>query len=100
MQNLHRFLLLVLVAVAPATSAFARPPHDEQNDVRRELRAGAVHALRDIERQVLPTMPGMQYLGPEYDSEAMAYRLKFIRDGHVMFVDVDARTGAVLSRTR
>jgi hypothetical protein len=38
----------------------------------------------------------MQYLGPEYDPAAMVYRLKFIREGHVMFVDVDARTGQVL----
>ena len=39
---------------------------------------------------------GMQYLGPEYDPSAMAYRLKFIRDGRVVFVDVDARSGQVL----
>jgi uncharacterized membrane protein YkoI len=29
----------------------------------------------------------------------MAYRLKFIREGHVMFVDVDARTGQVLGES-
>jgi len=76
------------------------PGHEAQNEARREMRAGNVHSLRDIERSVLPTMRGTQYLGPEYDPEAMAYRLKFIRDGRVTFVDVDARTGQVLSRTR
>lgn len=76
------------------------PGHEAQTDARRAMRAGDVHPLRDIEREVLPTMRGMQYLGPEYDAEAMAYRLKFIRDGRVMFVDVDARTGQVLGRTR
>ena len=50
--------------------------------------------LREIEERVLPSMPGMEYLGPEYDPTAMAYRLKFIRDGRVVFVDVDARTRA------
>ena len=45
----------------------------------------------NTEQRVLPTMPGMQYLGPEYDPAAMAYRLKFIREGRVVFVDVDAR---------
>jgi hypothetical protein len=73
---------------------------DEQNEARREMRAGNVHSLRDIERHVLPTMPGMQYLGPEYDAQAMAYRLKFIRNGRVVFVDVDARSGQLLGRSR
>ena len=45
-------------------------------------------------------MRGAEYLGPAYDSTAMAYRLKFIRDGRVMYVDVDARTGKVLRRSR
>ena len=63
------------------------------------MRAGNVYSLHDIERKVVPTMPGMQYLGPEYDATAMAYRLKFIRDGRVVFVDIDARTGQVLNRT-
>ena len=44
-------------------------------------------------------MRGAEYLGPAYDSAAMAYRLKFIRDGKVMYVDVDARTGRVLRRS-
>ncbi len=92
-------ILLGAMICAPVV-AHATPPHDEQHEARRELRAGNVHSLRDIERQILPTMPGSQYLGPEYDAEAMAYRLKFIRDGHVLFVDVDARTGLVLGRSR
>lgn len=64
------------------------------------MRAGNVRSLREIERQVLPTMPGMQYLGPEYDPAAMAYRLKFIRNGRVVFVDVDARSGQVIGKKR
>ncbi|KUR79134.1 PepSY domain-containing protein [Novosphingobium sp. Fuku2-ISO-50] len=94
------FGALAALAIAPAAHADGRPQHDEQNEARRDLRAGNVHSLRDIERRVLPTMPGMQYLGPEYDPEAMAYRLKFIRDGRVVFVDVDARTGQVRGKTR
>lgn len=64
------------------------------------MRAGNVQSLRDIERRVLPAMRGMQYLGPEYDPAAMAYRLKFIRDGRVVFVDVDARTGRIIGESR
>jgi hypothetical protein len=81
-----------------AAPAEAKPRRDEQGEVRRDMREGHVRPLRDIERRVLPTKPDMQYLGPEYDAAAMAYRLKFIRDGRVVFVDVDARTGQVLSQ--
>ena len=45
-------------------------------------------------------MQGMQYLGPEYDPAAVAYRLKFIRDGRVIFVDVDARSGEIIRQSR
>ena len=45
-------------------------------------------------------MPGAQYLGPEYDPAALAYRLKFLRDGRVIFVDVDARSGQVMRQSR
>jgi hypothetical protein len=75
--------------------AHAGPP-DPQSQARRAARSGAVRTLRDIEQEVLPTMAGMQYLGPEYDPAAMAYRLKFIRQGRVVFVDVDARTGQII----
>jgi hypothetical protein len=86
-----------LAALPDADPAHAGPP-DPQSQARRAAREGAVHSLRDIEREVLPTMSGMQYLGPEYDPAAMAYRLKFIRQGRVVFVDVDARTGQILQK--
>lgn len=88
-----------LAAIVPVTS-YAQQRPDEQNEARRDLRSGQVRSLRDIERRVLPTKPGMQYLGPEYDPTALVYRLKFIRDGRVVFVDVDARTGQVLGESR
>jgi hypothetical protein len=52
--------------------------------------------LREIEANIVPRMRGMQYLGPEYDSSAQVYRLKFIDRDRVIFVDVDARTGNVI----
>jgi uncharacterized membrane protein YkoI len=91
------FSTAAMLAVVPALTASAEPG-DAQGQVRREMRAGTVLPLRQIEQRVLPLMPGMQYLGPEYDPAAMAYRLKFIHDGRVVFVDVDARTGQILSR--
>lgn len=97
----------ILVALAPlasllgAAAVHAAPPQrpDPQGEARREMRAGTILSVREIERRILPTRQGTQYLGPEYDPAAMAYRLKFIRDGHVSFVDVDARTGEIIAES-
>ena len=93
-----------LIAIAIAGSASAMPAavqaqDNPQGEARKEMRAGNVLSLREIERRVLPTMGNAEYLGPAYDSAAMAYRLKFIKNGRVLFVDVDARTGRILRRT-
>jgi hypothetical protein len=97
----YRVLSLAIafaVLIGPAAPPALANPGDAQGQVRKDMQAGNVRPLRDIERQVLPTMPGMQYLGPEYDPVAMAYRLKFIQNGRVVFIDVDARSGRVISR--
>lgn len=92
-------LLIVLLAV-PALPASAGPGGNPQDQARKELRAGNIRPIREIEGQILPAMQGAQYLGFEYDPVALAYRLKFIRDGHVIFVDVDARSGETIRQSR
>lgn len=72
----------------------------EQDKARKEMRAGTQLSLREIERRVLPQMQNSEYLGPAYDSVARAYRLKFIKEGRVTYVDVDARTGRIINRSR
>ena len=91
---------LIALMLLPAGMPAHAEPGREQGQVRKEMRAGNVRSLREIEGRVLPTMPGMQYLGPEYDPLAVAYRLKFIDKGRVVFVDVDARSGKVLTTSR
>jgi uncharacterized membrane protein YkoI len=83
----------------PAAAALDQSLSD-QGEARREAKAGTQLSLREIERRILPQMQGSEYLGPAYDSTARAYRLKFIRDGRVTYVDVDARTGRVIGRSR
>lgn len=95
----HLLAFVALALAVPAAPALADPPND-QGEVRKERRAGNVRSLREIEQKILPRMEGMQYLGPEYDATAMTYRLKFIRNGRVHFVDVDARNGRVIARSR
>ncbi len=90
----------LLLATVATPIPVAADQGGEQAPMRRATQGGSVRSLREIERDVLPTMPGSQYLGPEYDPAAMAYRLKFIRDGHVLYVDVDARTGRVIGKSR
>ena len=92
-------VLATILLGASAPSAHADPAR-EQGEVREQHRAGNVQSLREIERRILPRMRGMQYLGPEYDPAAMAYRLKFIDNGRVHFVDVDARSGRIIGSTR
>ena len=96
-------LALVLAAVGTAGLGGVRAqdyPRSEQDEARREMQAGTQLSLREIERRVLPQMHGSEYLGPAYDSVARAYRLKFIKDGRVSYVDVDARTGRIIGRSR
>jgi len=98
-RSLLAAFTLLAVSATGLTSAHAEDPGGEQGQVRKDREAGSILSIRQIERQVLPRMGGMQYLGPEYDPAAMAYRLKFIRNGKVHFVDVDARTGRILRQT-
>lgn len=90
---------LALSVAAPSVAAQDQS-RNEQGEARREAEAGNQLKLRDIERRILPQMPGAEYLGPAYDAVARAYRLKFIKDGRVTYVDVDARTGRIIGRSR
>jgi hypothetical protein len=98
-RNARLLACCALPLVAPVSAARAQPA-TVQGQVRKDMRAGAVRPLREIEQRVLPSMRGMEYLGPEYDPAAMVYRLKFIRQGRVVFVDVDAKSGTILSQSR
>ncbi|MBN3537856.1 MAG: hypothetical protein ACK4TC_13950 [Sphingomonas pseudosanguinis] len=56
-------------------------------------------SLREIEARVVPTMRDSQYIGFDYDAGAAIYTLKFLRNGTVIWVEVDGRTGKVIGRT-
>jgi hypothetical protein len=76
-------------------------PNEEQDSAREQMQAGRNMSIRDIEREIIPQMESTdEYIGFEYDPAAQAYRLKFIRNGRVIWVDVDARTARVLRVSR
>jgi hypothetical protein len=96
-------LYRTLVALAGAIAAFAATPALAQHAPRYQDRAysatqhGRSMPLPLIERKVMPFMGGADYLGPELNGET--YRLKFMREGRVIWVDVDAQTGKIVGRS-
>ena len=94
---------LFLACAAALATAFAGPAASQQRSdqgaARKEAQAGHILKSREIEARILPMMGNAEYLGFAYDSTAMAYRLKFIREGKVLFVDVDARSGRVIQKS-
>ena len=92
-----------LLAAAIASGLIASPvaAADRPRDQDRAYRAtvnGQSMPLPKIEQRVMPFMGGADYLGPEFRGDT--YRLKFMRGGRVIWVDVDAATGRILGRSR
>jgi Ni/Co efflux regulator RcnB len=107
MYRLFTSLAALSLLAGPLTSGQAMAqvrsfqPNGEQDSAREQMQAGHNMSIRDIERRIIPQMEATdEYIGFEYDPAAQAYRLKFIRDGRVIWVDVDARTARVLQVSR
>ena len=96
------FVALTLSAFAALGPVPATAEPDQQRDQKMvfdEMRNGRILPLRDIEARVLPSMRGAQYIGFDFDSESGIYTLKFLRNGNVIWVEVDGRSGRLLGRT-
>jgi uncharacterized membrane protein YkoI len=87
---------LAAIAFMPATDA--RRPRD-QDRAFAARQAGQIQPLHEIEDRIVRQMPGCDYLGPEFDSNSGVYRLKFMRGGSVIYIDVDGRTGQIVGRS-
>jgi len=97
MSLFRRIALAALCAGLLASPAPAEPKGDADRafDAARQGRA---MPLPKIERRVMPFMGGADYLGPEFNGDT--YRLKFVKDGRVIWVDVDAATGRIKGKSR
>ena len=88
-----------------ASPALAERPRDREGREQKTDQDRAFEAAREgrsmplpkIEQRVMPFMGGADYLGPEFNGDT--YRLKFMRDGRVIWVDVDAQTGRIVGRS-
>ena len=95
---MFRILALSLALTLALPSAVQAQTRDEQAEARKEMRAGNLLPLDEIHRRVVPQFErkGMEYIAVEIDAKARVYRLKFLDDRQVVWVDVDARTGRIL----
>lgn len=92
------FASLALLANGPPPGE----PDQRRSDQERAYEArrkGEVLSPRAIEGRVIPTMKGYEYLGFDLDFGTSVYTLKFVRDGVVVWVDVDGRSGQIIGRT-
>jgi hypothetical protein len=90
--------LALALALIPSVDAAAQR-RGEQVEVLVQMRSGRLLPLPEIERRVLPQMGGAQYIGVDFDSSTGIYTLKFLRNGDVIWVDVDGRSGRIIGRT-
>jgi uncharacterized membrane protein YkoI len=113
-MNLFRTLFAAAIGVGLiAAPAPAERPRDRDRGAQREqvrdqardqdrafeaAKQGRSMPLPNIERRVMPFMGGADYLGPELNGDT--YRLKFMRGGRVIWVDVDAATGRIIRRSK
>ena len=90
----------VAASLALAGASDAQMRRGGADDAFAARRDGGIRPLRKIENGVVPRMTeqGADYIGAEYDSGSARYRLKFMRDGAVIWIDVDGRSGAVVAR--
>ncbi|MEO7688251.1 MAG: hypothetical protein ABIS51_03125 [Sphingomonas sp.] len=99
MKMLVALALSAFAALGPVP-ATAEP--DQKRDQQRtfdDMRNGRILVPREIEARVIPSMRGAQYLGFDFDSESGIYTLKFLRNGNVIWVEVDGHSGRILGRT-
>ncbi|WP_232833940.1 MULTISPECIES: PepSY domain-containing protein [unclassified Sphingomonas] len=91
---------LLLLAAAPAVAQAPDPQRrSDQERAYDARRRGDLLPNKVIEARVVPQMRGYEYLGFDLDFSSGVYTLKFLRDGTVVWVDVDGRTGQIIGRT-
>ena len=105
-----RNLILLIAALGVAAPAAAQDGRDlrsrdtrearglnrlrEQDNAYRATQQGRIRPLPEIRARI--NIPGAEFIGVEFDGRI--YRLKYMRGGEVIWIDVDAETGQVVRR--
>ena len=87
--------IAAMVAVPSYAEAGQR---GEQDAARRAMLDGQTMPFSLIKRRVDAAMGGATYLGAEFNPSSNRYRLKYVKDGKVVWVDADGRTGDITGR--
>jgi len=97
-MTLFRTLLAAFIAAfLTGAPALADEPRDADRAFQ-ETQRGRSMPLPQLERRVRPFMGGADYLGPEINGGS--YRMKFMQNGRVIWVDVDPQTGRIIRRSK
>jgi hypothetical protein len=105
-----RNLIPLIAALGLATPAVAQDARDlrsrdaresrglnrlrEQDNAYRATQQGRIRPLPEIRARI--NIPGAEFIGVEFDGRI--YRLKYMRGGEVIWIDVDAQTGQIVRR--
>ena len=92
------FPVLAAIAACLSSGVAIAQHREDRNEAFDQMRRGRILPLREIERRVIPTMGNSQYIGFDFDSLSGIYTLKFLRNGNVIWVDVDGRSGTIIAR--
>jgi uncharacterized membrane protein YkoI len=87
-------LLLATTCLMAMPLAAAGP-----NVVKGLVDAGEILPFDPIRSRIVAQTPG-DYVGAEFDTATRRYRFRFLVDGNVVNVDVDARTGQRINSRR
>jgi hypothetical protein len=90
-------VLTALTALSPVAAGNRR---DEQDAARRARVEGQVMPFSTIKQRVDSRMGDATYVGSEFNSASNRYRLKYVKDGKVVWVDADGRTGDITGWAR
>lgn len=100
-KPLFSFILLAVALTGfDLSHAQAMGRRDEQDAARRAMLEGQVMPFSIIKRRVEAEMDDATYLGSEFNPSSNRYRLKYVKDGKVVWVDVDGRTGDIIGWAR
>jgi hypothetical protein len=83
-------LILLLLAGAPLVAA-------GPSVVQELTAAGEILPFEVIRDRAKSSVRG-EYVGAEFNAQNRSYRFRFVNDGVLFNVDVDARTGALINR--
>jgi uncharacterized membrane protein YkoI len=88
--------LAMLLAPVAAPAEALDPKLKDHDAARQAAQAGEIRSLGEIRSRVGARVGG-QFVGSDLNMQSKRYRLRYLREGNVVEVDVDARTGNILS---